>query len=265
MAAFIRIAAIASGSNGNCYYFENEDDAILVDAGISCKQIHARMEKLGLDFGKIRGVFVTHEHADHVVGIDVLSRRHKIPVYLTKKTLASLYRPIAEEHTRIIHPGKDVVIGSILIEPFSKSHDAAEPCSFGVSSHGKHVSIITDVGHPCKNVIHHIQKSDATFIETNYDEQMLKTGRYPAVLKKRIAGTEGHLSNYQAGLLVLEHATPRLQHVFLSHLSANNNTPELAYHTFLALVSQRKDLNLNVITTSRYQESELVSLHQISH
>jgi len=129
-----------------------------------------------------------------------------------------------------------------------------------LSSEGKNVSIMTDIGVKCDNVVKYLQHSDVAFLESNYDEDMLKNGHYPYFLKKRVAGDDGHLSNYQASLLVLEHALPRLKNVFLSHLSGNNNTPELAHKTFKTFLKQRKDLKINTLMTSRQNESKLLSL-----
>ena len=256
----LKIAAIASGSNGNCYYLENDDDAILVDAGISAKQIVSRMANLRLSMSKIRGVFISHEHTDHVRGIDVLSRKYSVPVFMTQKTYSSYGKIIKDSLLNFFLPGKQVRFGNMHVNPFLKSHDAAEPCSFSVSSEGSSVAVMTDIGLKCSNVIYHIQKADAVFLESNYDDHMLQTGYYPAFLKARISSDVGHLSNTQAALIALEHATSRLRHVFLSHLSENNNTPELALYTFSSVIRQRNDLNPELILTSRHKESRLVSL-----
>jgi len=256
----LKIASIASGSNGNCYYLENDNDAILVDAGISAKQIVNRMANLGLSMSKVRGVFVSHEHTDHVCGVDVLSRKYSVPVFMTQKTYSSYGKIIKDSLLNVFYPGKQVTLGKIHINPFLKSHDAAEPCSFSVSSERWNIAVMTDIGLKCSNVISHIKDADAIFLESNYDEHMLQKGSYPTFLKARIASDLGHLSNTQASLIALEHASPRLKHVFLSHISENNNTPELAFQTFNNYIKQRKDLKPKLFIASRYKESSLVSL-----
>jgi phosphoribosyl 1,2-cyclic phosphodiesterase len=256
----VNISAIASGSNGNCYFLGNGNDSVLVDAGISCKQILLRMEGLGLDVGKIRGVFVSHEHIDHINGITVLAKKFEIPVYITEKTLANSGLCLRDDLIMPLIIGKQIKIGGIKVNSFTKSHDAVEPCSYILSCENKNVGVMTDIGLKCSNVADNIAKCDAVFLESNYDEHMLEHGGYPIFLKRRVASDTGHLSNYQAGLLVLEHAKKRLKNVFLSHLSGNNNTPGLALKTFEALVKQRKDLDINVRVTSREKESELVNL-----
>jgi phosphoribosyl 1,2-cyclic phosphodiesterase len=179
---------------------------------------------------------------------------------MTQKTYSSYGKIIKDSLINFFSPGKQVKLGKIQVNTFLKSHDAAEPCSFLVSVEKRNVAVMTDIGLKCSNVIDHIKNADAIFLESNYDDDMLKTGHYPAFLKARISSDLGHLSNKQAGLIALEHASPRLKHVFLSHLSENNNTPELAFHTFNNLIKQRKDLKPKVFLASRHQESILVSL-----
>lgn len=256
----MRIAAIASGSNGNCYYLENNDEAILVDVGISAKQVVERMSRLELSVAKLKGVFISHEHSDHIRGLDVFSRKHQIPVFMTEKTYASYGKNIRDSLLHFCSPDEPVTLGKISVHPFLKSHDAAEPCGFSVSSGEKTVAVLTDFGLQCTNIIDHIRNADAVFLESNYDDQMLATGFYPPYLKRRISSDRGHLSNTQAARLALEHASSRLKHVLLSHLSANNNTPELALKTFQHFIGQRNDLAVEVTLTSRQKEVGLVSL-----
>ena len=256
----MNIASIASGSNGNCYYLENNDDAILVDAGISARQIVARMARLGLSVSKLRGVFISHEHSDHVRGLDAFTRRYAVPVFMTQKTYSSYGKIVRDSSLNFFSPGMQVQLGKICIHPFLKSHDAAEPCSFSVSSGSKTVAVMTDIGCKCASVTSHIRNADAVFLESNYDDDMLRTGYYPPYLKARIASDSGHLSNIQASSLLLEHASSRLKHVFLSHLSANNNTPELALGAFHHFIKKRADLRVEVTLTSREKESALVSM-----
>ena len=256
----MKIASIASGSNGNCYYLENNDEAILIDAGVSRKQIVDRMNRLGLSLSKLRGVFISHEHSDHLYGIDVFSRKYAVPVFMTQKTYAAYGRIIKDASVNFFSPGEKVQLGNLCVHPFLKSHDAVEPCSFSVSAASTNVAVMTDIGLHCENMIEHIRHADALFLESNYDDHMLKTGPYPVYLKKRIASDVGHLSNTQAAMLTLEHASARLKHVFLSHLSANNNTPELALRTFLQITGKRSDLKPDVQIASREKESSVVCL-----
>lgn len=256
----MKIASLASGSNGNCYYLESGDDAVLIDAGVSRKQIIERMNRLGLSLFKLRGVFISHEHSDHIHGSDVFARKHAAQIFITQKTYEAYGRIINDGSVTFFLPGQKVRLGSLCVHPFLKSHDAVQPCSFSVSSGDRNVAVMTDIGSHCENVIEHLQNADAVFLESNYDEQMLKTGPYPAHMKRRIASDVGHLSNVQAARLALLHASSRLRHVFLSHLSANNNTPELALATFKETIGKRTDLKPDVRIASREKESDVVCL-----
>ncbi|MFT4343371.1 MAG: MBL fold metallo-hydrolase [Candidatus Woesearchaeota archaeon] len=256
----ISIAAIASGSNGNCYYVGTNEGSLLVDIGITYKQLMHRSKELGIDLKTIRGILISHEHSDHVRGITRTAKALNVPVYVTRKTLNEGKLIIDKKHIEFFEPNQKFSIGSIIIDPFSKNHDASEPCSFVITKENKNIAILTDIGHPCKNVIERIKDADIAFLETNYDETMLQNGKYPYHLKKRVAGKKGHLSNYEAALLILEHATPRLKTILLSHLSENNNTPELAYNTVTQIIKERKDLTIETIVTSREAPSQIIHL-----
>lgn len=244
----IEICAVASGSNGNCYYIGNESDAVLVDAGISCRQILVRMKEKGLDPHKIKAVFISHEHSDHMKGARVLEKKLNVPVYLTARTFNTAYRNMQPAWPKFFTPGAEIQIGEFTVYPFAKNHDASEPCSFRIEHQGKNVGVFTDIGEPCENVVSHLELCDAVFLETNYDEDMLINGSYPWYLKKRIASPVGHLSNIQAVKLLRENAGAHLKCVFLSHLSAHNNTPELAYSACKEL-SARFEIRLTSRTT----------------
>jgi phosphoribosyl 1,2-cyclic phosphodiesterase len=251
----VELCALASGSNGNCYYVGNENDAVLVDAGISTKKILQRMDQAGLSASKVRGIFISHEHSDHVHGVRVLSNRLGVPAWFTQGTFDALKFGEAPELVRIFAPGKAIKIGSITIHPFLKNHDAAEPCSFRIEHDDWHIGVFTDIGAACDRLIQHLRKCHAVFLETNYDERMLWDGFYPHHLKQRVSSDHGHLSNDQAFELIRDHAGPELVHVFLSHLSGENNRPELASARFESLTDR-----FSVKLTSRSTFSELCRL-----
>ncbi|MFW6246399.1 MAG: MBL fold metallo-hydrolase [Tangfeifania sp.] len=248
----LEICAIASGSNGNCYYIGNEKDAVLIDTGISCKQILKRMAEKKLNPLKIKAVFISHEHSDHMRGARVLAKRLNIPVWLTAKTYYAAFKNMQPDYPQFFTPGSELQIGEFTIHPFLKNHDAAEPCSFRVEYSGKNIGVFTDIGEACNNVTSQLAQCDALFLESNYDEQMLTNGPYPFFLKKRVSSSYGHLSNNQALELLEMHGGTNLKCVFLSHLSAENNTPELALASFKTLESK-----LDVRLTSRYEAGEV--------
>lgn len=251
----IELCALASGSNGNCYYIGNESDAVLIDAGISAKQILIRLHDAGLEALKIRGIFISHEHSDHIRGVRVLSKRLGIPAWFSQGTLNTVAEAERPELTQLFVPGKAVKSGSFTVHSFLKNHDAAEPCSFRVEHDDWHIGVFTDIGEACTQVKNQLRKCHALFLETNYDEKMLWAGSYPYTLKQRVASSHGHLSNDQAFELIRDHAGPELVHVFLSHLSGENNLPELAASRFESLSDR-----FNVKITSRQTFSELIQL-----
>ncbi len=253
----LQACALASGSSGNCFYVGNGKGSVLIDAGISAKQICMRMEERGLQPEKVKGIFVTHEHGDHVRGIDVFARRFRVPVFATRKTAQSCFLCENEELIRIIRNTEEIELAGMCIEVFRKFHDAVEPVSYTVACGKKRVSVITDLGHACKRVQEQVNDADFLFLESNHDERMLKQGDYPEELKALILSDIGHLSNRQAGLCVLEHASSRLKQVVLSHLSENNNTPQLALRTFLKLVKERNDLSFDTSLSGREEPTEL--------
>lgn len=253
----IEICALASGSNGNCYYVGNQDDAILVDAGISRRQIMKRIKERQLDASKIRAVFISHEHADHFRGVRVLSKCLNIPVYITESTYKKSWPQHRPEKIRNFSPGDVVRIGEMCIHTFLKNHDAAQPCSFRIEHNGISVGVMTDIGEPCQNVIRHFSLCNAVFLESNYDEDMLWSGPYPYYLKKRVASAYGHLSNRQAFELLKQYGSDELEVVFLSHLSAENNRPDIAMEAFKELADK-----YSVRLTNRYAPAEIYRIKE---
>lgn len=254
----MKIAALASGSAGNCFYIEDDrsETAVLIDAGISTRQIALRLAMLGLTIAKIGGVFITHEHGDHIKGADVFARKFRVPIFATKKTIAncclcsdkSLINPI--NNTDIIN------LDGLKVRAFSKTHRAADPISYTIFANKK-VSVITDVGHACRNIIDNIAEADFLFLESNHDPEMLQNGPYPAYLKKWIASDNGHLSNLAAGHCVLEHASQKLTNIVLSHLSSTNNTPGLALSTFRSIINKRSSFSPKVHLSTQDNPTKL--------
>lgn len=259
----IQVCSLASGSNGNAFYIKTGDGSFLVDAGISYKQIRLRLEEVGSRIDEITGIFITHEHADHIRGLDVLMRRAPVPVYITERTYECCYLEIKEKYLNFIEPEGSVRFGETSVQAYLKSHDAAEPTFFCFHCNGKTICVITDIGYACDNVEAAVKQANLLFLESNYDDRMLKTGIYPPYLKRRVAGHLGHLSNVQAGEVIAKHAGAQLEYVFLSHLSENNNTPELAAKTFQAAIKGRSDLlhlRERTLLTSRFGVSPMVSI-----
>lgn len=254
----IETCSISSGSNGNSYFIKTRDGSFLVDAGISYKQLCLRLNSIKSDISNITGIFITHEHIDHIRGLNMLIKKNNIPIYMTKKTYEAI--SISEKNITFFNMNQEIVIGKTIIKSFSKCHDASEPCGFTFEYSNHKICVLTDIGVPCENTIKHVKDSNILYLEANYDEIMLMKSGYPNYLKERIQNTQGHLSNYDAGLFILQHASDNLKYVFLSHLSENNNTPERAFNTFTSITSERKDLNFKTLMTSRYDVSEIVKI-----
>lgn len=242
----MRVSALSSGSSGNCFYIEKNNSAVLVDVGISAKKVVERMNLLDLNPEKLKGIFVTHEHIDHILGIDVLARKFNLPIYATNGTISKGFLCSNKELINPIKNNEKIAVGELEIEAFTKSHKAAEPVSYSIYDKGKIVSVITDAGYACENINYNISKSDFLFLESNHDVKMVENGPYPYFLKRWVTGDSGHLSNKQAGLAVLEHGNKKLKNVVLSHISKTNNSPKLALKTFKELIKERSDFNASV-------------------
>jgi phosphoribosyl 1,2-cyclic phosphodiesterase len=246
------IASLNSGSNGNCYYIGNETEAVLVDAGLSCRETEKRMKRLGLNPAKVRAVFVSHEHSDHIRGVEMVSKKWTIPVFISRETLQFSRLTLDKDLVRDLKAHATVTIGNMEITAFPKYHDAADPCSFIITNNQTTVGVFTDVGKVCPELTKYFRLCDAAFLESNYDEKMLEEGNYPWHLKKRIRGGSGHLSNREALDLYLQHKPAQLSHLLLSHLSKNNNCPELVQKMFSEHAGDTK-----IVVASRYEESLL--------
>jgi phosphoribosyl 1,2-cyclic phosphodiesterase len=246
------ITSLNSGSNGNCYYIGNDSEAVLIDAGISCREIEKRMKRLGLSLAIVKAIFVSHEHADHIIGVARLSKKYQLPVYITHPTLVSSALPVERKMILSFRAHENITIGNLSVTAFPKFHDASDPHSFVVSGNKINIGVFTDIGSPCEHVISHFKTCHAAFLEANYCEQMLMNGRYPLSLKNRISSTYGHLSNNQALNLFLTYRGGQLSHLILSHLSKNNNRPELVEQLFKPQAG-----NVRIVVASRYRETSV--------
>ena len=246
--------SLNSGSNGNCYYIGNETEAVLIDAGISCRETEKRMKLLGLCMSKVKAIFISHEHTDHIKGVPSISERFSIPVYITDSTLRGCH-DIARYSPRQLISNVSVAVGGLTITPFPKMHDAQDPHSFLVSGNGVTIGVFTDIGKPCVHVQNNFKLCHAAFLEANYDEDLLENGNYPYFLKKRIMGDRGHLSNSQALEVFVKYKSPFFSHLFLSHLSKDNNCPVKAKTLFEGQAGRTR-----IVVASRYVQSEVYTI-----
>ena len=233
----MRLCSIASGSSGNCIYVGSKETHVLVDVGISCKRIEEGLRKAELTGHDLAGVFITHEHSDHIQGLGVLARKFGIPMYATKGTIDGIIhsaKSLGAYDTglfREVVPDEDIQLGDMTIHPFRIPHDANEPCGYRFESEGSKAAIATDMGTFSPYIVENLQGVNAILLEANHDVRMLQAGPYTYALKQRILSDRGHLSNDNSGLLLNKILHDDLKHILLGHLSRENNMPELAFET----------------------------------
>jgi len=238
----LNFCSLSSGSSGNCYYLGNEFHGILIDAGISATSIRKFLKNIDISMQTIMGVLITHNHIDHVKGLEVLTRRDSLPAFTTDKIRKSILTPqskISRDCIRKIPLQEKFQLAGFDIEAFPVCHDAPETVGFHICAGGKKITIATDLGHICQTAAPYIKAANLLVIESNYDEEMLANGRYPRFLKTRIRSDNGHLGNQQASVFLAEIINENLSHICLAHLSRNNNTPEKALQTLQQIFSNK--------------------------
>jgi phosphoribosyl 1,2-cyclic phosphodiesterase len=234
--------SLSSGSSGNCYYLGNGSHGILIDAGISSGSIRKFLKEKDISLNTVMGVLVTHNHIDHIKGLEVLTRKNSIPAFTTSKVWKSILTPhskIARDCIREISLLEKFHLAGFDIEAFPVSHDAPETIGFHICAGDKKITIVTDLGHICDTSAPYIKAANVLVIESNYDEHMLTNGRYPHFLKARIRSDHGHLGNHQTAAFLAENFSDDLSHICLAHLSKNNNTPEKVLQTIRQTFSER--------------------------
>ncbi|BCN30536.1 MBL fold metallo-hydrolase [Anaeromicropila herbilytica] len=246
----MNLCSIASGSSGNCIYVGNQDTNILIDAGISGKRVVDGLTSIDVNPEKLSAILVTHEHSDHISGIGVLSRKYKTPIYATAETINAILKTksvgrIPDGLLHMIEPDQPFLIDDIKVEPFSISHDAANPVCYTFEEDGHRIGMATDLGTYNEYIIEKLSGLEALLLEANHDINMLQVGAYPYYLKQRILGNRGHLSNENSGKLISKIMNSNLKHVFLGHLSKENNYAELAYETVKVELEQNTEYSSN--------------------
>ncbi|MCK8828313.1 MBL fold metallo-hydrolase [Natroniella acetigena] len=261
----LQISVLASGSSGNVIYVESEQKKVLIDAGLSGKQINNRLRKINLSVKDLDAILLTHEHTDHIQGAGVLARRCKIPLYATAGTWQAAGDKLGKlkSEQQCVIDTTSFNLGDCQIKAFSIPHDAQEPVGYTITSCGAKVGVATDMGEVTDHVRAEISDSDLVVLESNHDLEMLKIGPYPWSLKKRVMGNKGHLSNDAAGAEVVKLAKSSVSRILLAHLSKNNNVPELAFLTIKnMLVEAGIKLEQDIRLDFAYQE-EATPLYQL--
>ncbi len=239
----VKFCTIASGSSGNSIFIGTEHTKLLIDAGLSGKRIVEGLSSLNTVGSNIDALFVTHEHADHIRGVGILSRKFDIPIYATPGTWEAMEHQIGKitpKNKQYVYPEERCIINDICINPFSIPHDANEPVGYNIETENHKITIATDLGHITKNIKQQLFDSELLLLEANHDEEMVKNSFYSYQLQDRILGQQGHLSNKTAGELLCEIMSEKLNYVFLGHLSEENNYPNLAYDTVKNILQKNK-------------------------
>lgn len=260
----MRMKSLASGSSGNAIYVGSDTTHVLVDAGISGKRIEEGLNHIGISCSDLDAIFVTHEHRDHTNGLGVLSRRYGIPIYATEGTIKGIHEDSAigeidKDLFQIIRADEKFIIKDITAYPIRISHDAREPVAYRFG-YGEHkAAIMTDLGVYDDYILGNLQGLDAVFIEANHDVRMLQIGKYPYNLKQRILGKYGHLSNEASGRLLSQILHDKMKYIILSHLSQENNLPELAYEAvrleITASNTPYQGNDFDIMVANRYEPS----------
>lgn len=262
----LKFLSLASGSSGNCYYLGNENHGILIDAGIAVRTIKKDLKDNNIPFENIVGVFITHDHGDHVKNVGVLGEKHHIPVYTTEKVHQGIDRSrwVSDklfQSKRIIEKNIPFHLFGFTVTPFEVPHDGYDNVGFLIQYNDLQVVFATDLGHIPSTVSEYLCLADYLILEANYDEEMLKQSRYPYYLKTRIQGENGHLCNNQTADFLVENYRKKLKHVFLCHLSKENNHPELAYKTIkyrLAEIGIKIGIDLELTILKRSSPTKMV-------
>jgi phosphoribosyl 1,2-cyclic phosphodiesterase len=228
--------SLASGSSGNCYYIGTSGYGILIDVGIGARETRKILKEHGIGIEKIMAVLITHDHADHIKSVGYFGETLQIPVYATEKVHVGIHRSryveeVLNQSKRIIEKETVFSIRDFNITAFDVPHDSSDNVGYAVQYGDKTFVVATDVGHITDTISAYVKEADYLVIESNYDEEMLKSGTYPNFLKERVSGELGHLSNHDTAEFLAANYTPKLKYVWLCHLSRDNNHPELAYKT----------------------------------
>ena len=259
----LNFCSLYSGSSGNSLFVETENTKLLIDCGVSSKKAEEALNMLNVDPNSIDAILVTHEHSDHVKGLGTFSKKFDVPIFANQETLDSIEEQTSKILDKNIHKFKvsnKFCIGDLEINPFTISHDAANPCGFNIFKDNKKISIATDIGIMDSKTIKQLEDSIFVLIEANYDPSILNYSPYPYKLKQRIASSIGHLPNQEAGQAISYLIKSGLQGAMLGHLSKENNFPELAYKTVVEeLIKNSQDENtIKLSVASRTEPSKLI-------
>src|SRR5690625_656814 len=227
----LRFSVLASGSTGNAFYIESNEQRILVDAGVSGKQMDRLFSEINIDPSKLTGILVTHEHSDHIKGLGIIARKYNLPIYANTKTWKAMEGSIGKlslDQKFHFEMGEVMTFGDLDVESFGVSHGAVDPMFFTFNMGDKKVALVTDLGYVSERIKKTVEGADAYIFEANHDVEMLRMGRYPWSVKRRILGDSGHVSNEDCALALCDIIGNQTKRIYLAHLSKDNNMKDLA-------------------------------------
>lgn len=261
----LKFCSLYSGSSGNSLFIENNNTKILVDAGVSSKKLIEALDSINIKPEEIDAILVTHEHSDHIQSVGTFSKKFDIPVYANEKTWSKIPKEIekiGEKNIFTFKTSDNFTVGDLLIHPFKTPHDAIESCGFNIFDGKTKMSIATDLGHVTPEIKKCLEGSKFILLESNYEPEVLRICSYPSLLKSRIAGPNGHLSNNMAGETIAGLIESGLCTVILGHLSKESNFPEMAYETVLSELQARnfKKGTIDLSVASRFEPSKLIEI-----
>ena len=254
----LKFISFGSGSSGNCYYLATSSDALIIDAGVGVRMLKKYMKEYGLNLHSVHYILITHDHADHIKTVGSISHELGVPVYCTEKVHDGIdrnycvARKIANDKKHVIQPQSPIQLGDFMITPFHVPHDSSDNVGFFIEASDTNFCIMTDAGEVTEEMKGYIKRAHYLVIEANHDVEMLRQGPYPLYLKTRIASEKGHLCNSECGRAIAENMSEELRHVWLCHLSEENNHPELARKTVESVLRQYgiiagKDIQLDIL------------------
>lgn len=265
----VRFLTLGSGSSGNTYLLMTDNDNLMIDAGVGIRNIKKYFNAFHMKMTSLDRILITHDHADHVKSVGYVSAENNIPVFATEVVHEGIYKnycvkkKVAMENHRYIKKEETFTEGSFKITPFHVPHDSSDNVGYEIEVEGLTFVIVTDCGHVTDRIGEAISRANFLVLEANHDKEMLMNGVYPQFLKDRVSSDTGHLSNNQCAEALIQYATPELRHVWLCHLSEENNHPELARKTVEMELAKNgivagKDFMLDVL--KRKQPSEIIKL-----
>jgi phosphoribosyl 1,2-cyclic phosphodiesterase len=264
----VQFTILGSGSSGNCAYLETDEARLLVDAGLSARQIRQRMLGIGKTPESLSGILITHEHTDHTQGLAVLASRLNIPIYcnrLTREAIELLF-PETRFDFRLFSTGASFELGDVIVDTFPVPHDAYDPVGFLIRTVAGNVGVLTDLGHATKLVIERVRGAQVLMLEANHDVKMLQEDtKRPWATKQRILSRHGHLSNDAAAQVAVEILSAELQHLLLGHLSADCNNPALAHMVVSAQLASRGGTHVRVQAASPSVTGPTLTLGAATH